>query len=127
VRLALRNFRNRAGFHECPRCKSRSVWKADPQGALEETLHLLLIVSPYRCARCDKRFMDSKVGSGTATETASPRISRWLASARSILSRVLTRRAPFEDGLRLNSIFARKLETTEAPLPDTLGRLTKAS
>jgi DNA-directed RNA polymerase subunit RPC12/RpoP len=110
VRLALKNFRNKTGFHECPRCASRSVWKADPQNALEETLHLILRVSPYRCARCDMRFMDSKLHSDITPPT---RISRWLTSARSLASRamIFSRKAPFQDELRL------KLHSFSAPVP----------
>jgi hypothetical protein len=104
VRLALKNFRNKTGFHECPRCASRSVWKADPQSALEETLHLILRVSPYRCARCDMRFMDSKLHSDVTPPT---RVTRWLTSARSIFSR----EAPFQDEFRL------KLHSFSAPAP----------
>ena len=124
MRLALRNFRNKTGFHECPRCKSRSVWKADPQTTLEETLRLLLRVSPYRCARCDKRFMDSKAG---AIDGPPTRISRWLTATRSTLSRVLTRRPPFEDGFQLTSIFVRNMEKRDASVREPLGQLTKVS
>jgi DNA-directed RNA polymerase subunit RPC12/RpoP len=99
VRLALRNCRNKTGFHECPRCKSRSVWKADPQSALEETLHLILRVSPYRCARCDMRFMDAKLHA----DIVPTRFTRWIASARSIASRtmIFSRKSPFQDELKL--------------------------
>lgn len=110
MRLALKNFRNKTGFHECPRCAGRSVWKADPQNALEETLHLILRVSPYRCARCDMRFMDAKLHSDITPPT---RISRLLTSARSIASRamIFSREAPFQDELRL------KLHSFSAPVP----------
>jgi hypothetical protein len=74
----LLGFRNKTGFHECPQCKSRSVWKADPYGTLEETLHRVLRLSPYRCARCDRRFMDSKI----PVPGAPPRLMRrWLSRA----------------------------------------------
>src|ERR1700751_1512166 len=82
VRVALRNFRNKTGFHECPRCKSRSVWKTDLQSALEDALHLLLNVSPYRCARCDQRFMDAKASA--AEVVAPPRTTGWLAAVPSV-------------------------------------------
>src|ERR1700741_4015169 len=58
--------RNQSVFHECPQCRSRSVWKADPYGALEQILHNYLKLSPYRCARCDCRFLDTKISSGDA-------------------------------------------------------------
>jgi transposase len=121
VRLALRNFRNKTGFHECPQCKSRSVWRADPHGTLEETLHLLLRVAPYRCARCDKRFMDSKT---CAADAPAPRTNRWFAYARSTASRVLksAQRTPFEEALKLNSIFAQSPEKRDARLQDSVER-----
>jgi DNA-directed RNA polymerase subunit RPC12/RpoP len=100
VRLALRNCRNKSGFHECPRCMSRSVWKTDPQNTLEETLHFLLRVSPYRCARCDMRFMDAKQRADAAPPT---RVSRWMSAFRSAASKamIFSRRAPFSDDLKL--------------------------
>jgi len=58
VRLPLRNAN---GFHKCPRCESRSVWKMDSVGAYEKTVHSLLRIAPYRCAWCDKRFLDYKI------------------------------------------------------------------
>ena len=121
VRLALRNFRNKTGFHECPRCKSRSVWRADPHGALEETLHLLLRVSAYRCARCDKRFMDAKAYAGEVTPAKPGRLV-------TLLRRMLksTERKSFE-GLQLNTLFAANSEKREARLPDSVRHMTKVS
>jgi hypothetical protein len=58
--------RSQSVFHECPQCRSRSVWKADPYGTLEGILHSYLKLSPYRCARCDCRFLDTKISSGDA-------------------------------------------------------------
>jgi|SRR5579872_3407839 len=58
--------RSQSVFHECPQCRSRSVWKADPYGAIEQILHNYLKLSPYRCARCDCRFLDTKISSGDA-------------------------------------------------------------
>jgi hypothetical protein len=91
---------------------------------LEETLQLLLRVSPYRCARCDKRFMDSKA---CAADTPTPQMSRWLAYARSMASRMLrsTQRTPFDDGLKLNYILAPRAEKRDAALADSVERLTK--
>ena len=63
MRLAVRS---QSVFHECPQCRSRSVWKADPYGSLEQVLHSYLKLSPYRCARCDCRFLDTKISSGDA-------------------------------------------------------------
>jgi len=126
VRLALRNFRNRSGFHECPRCKSRSCWKADPQNLLESTLHRVLRVSPYRCARCDMRFMDAKAKS----EVPPTRVVRWWTSARSAASRVFTlsRRSPFDEGLKLNSLFAPRVQIKhENSVHESVPTLTKAS
>ena len=58
--------RSQSVFHECPQCKSRSVWKADPYGTIERILHDYLKLSPYRCARCDCRFLDTKISTGDA-------------------------------------------------------------
>jgi transposase len=58
--------RSQSVFHECPHCRSRSVWKADPYGTIEQVLHSYLKLSPYRCARCDCRFLDTKISSGDA-------------------------------------------------------------
>jgi DNA-directed RNA polymerase subunit RPC12/RpoP len=128
VRLALRNFRNKTGFHECPRCLSRSVWKADPQNALEETLHLILRVSPYRCARCDERFMDAKKN---AVDAPPLRITRWLTSARLAASRVMvfSRQSPFQDEfkLKLNSFSAPIPDRRDGPLAESVEHLTRAS
>ena len=132
MRLALRNCRNKTGFHECPRCKSRSVWKADPQSALEETLHLILRVSPYRCARCDMRFMDAKLH----TDIVPTRFSRWMASARSAASRamIFSRKSPFQDELKLKltsfsapSAVAPSQKHRESPMPDAVEHMTSAS
>src|ERR1700759_1584069 len=58
--------RTQSVFHECPQCRSRSVWKADPYGSIEQVLHSYLKLSPYRCARCDCRFLDTKISAGDA-------------------------------------------------------------
>ena len=129
VGVALRNFKNKSGFHECPRCKSHSVWKADPHGTLEETLHFLLKLCPYRCARCDKRFMDSKVIPANAPL---PRMTRWLTYARSKAGNVFksNERSPFEEGLKLNfalppSQATSRVEKRESPLTENMEHLTK--
>lgn len=126
LRLALKNCGNKSGFHECPRCKSRSCWKSDPQSMLEETLHVVLRVSPYRCARCDMRFMDSK----TKSETPPAKMVRWWASARSTASRVfaISRRSPFDDSLKLNWLLAPKVQINREPaVREPVPTLTKAS
>ena len=111
MRLGLRN---KTGFHECPQCKSRSVWKADPYGALEETLHRFLRLSPYRCARCDKRFMDSKI----PVPGAPPRlIRRWLSRASRLLQRT-----PLDEALRMYSILGPSLPTPRQDCGSTIGR-----
>jgi DNA-directed RNA polymerase subunit RPC12/RpoP len=126
VRLALRNFRNKSGFHECPRCKSRSCWKADPQNTLEATLHRVLRVSPYRCARCDMRFMDAKA----KLEKPPTRVGRWWASVRSRAARALTisRPSPFDDSLKLHSFLPSGVQIKhEGAVGDSVPTLTKAS
>jgi DNA-directed RNA polymerase subunit RPC12/RpoP len=109
VYLVRLGFRNKAGFHECPQCKSRSVWKADPYGTLEETLHRFLRLSPYRCARCDRRFMDSKI---PASDTSPHLVQRWLSRASRLLHRT-----PLDEALKRYSIF-------EQPVPEPAGRST---
>jgi hypothetical protein len=109
VYLVRLGFRNKAGFHECPQCKSRSVWKADPYGTLEETLHRFLRLSPYRCARCDRRFMDSKI---PASDAPPHLVRRWLSRASRLLHRT-----PLDEALKRYSIF-------EQPVPERAGRST---
>jgi hypothetical protein len=126
VRLVLRNCLHKSAFHQCPRCKSRSCWKTDPQSALEETLHALFRVSPYRCARCDMRFMDSKLKS----EAPPARVTRWWAFIRSAASRVfvVSRRSPFDDSLRLNWLLAPKAQINgDSSIHEPVSTLTKAS
>jgi hypothetical protein len=100
-------FKSRGRFHECPKCKSRSVWRAAPHGTVEEALSRLLKLSAYRCARCDRRFLDSKVSSDAPEDISTTR--RCVAYVRSKASRLLklTQRTPFEDSFNL-SIFAHK-------------------
>jgi hypothetical protein len=64
---------------------------------MEETLHRLLKLAPYRCARCDNRFLDSKT---LRADAPRPFVHRWLSRA----SRLLQRR-PLDETLRLYSIF----------------------
>ena len=123
VGVALRTLRNKSGFHECPRCKSRSVWKADPHGTLEETLHYFLKLCPYRCARCDKRFIDAKAPRPTDPK---PRITRWMDYAKSKASRVFgsNDRSPYDNVLKLNFTLPPpppKPEKHEAPVPESVG------
>jgi DNA-directed RNA polymerase subunit RPC12/RpoP len=110
VCLVRLGFRNKTGFHECPQCKSRSVWKADPYGTLEETLYLLLKLSPYRCARCDRRFMDSKIPPADAPV---PSMRLWLSRAGSTASRLL-RRTPLDEALKAYSLFGKTVPPAAA-------------
>jgi hypothetical protein len=68
--------------------------------------------------------MDSKTKGADVT---APRMSRWLAYARSKASGMLksTQRSPFEEGLRL-TLVARNPERRGAPLPQSGEHLTKA-
>jgi hypothetical protein len=90
--------RSQSVFHECPQCKSRSVWKADPFGTLEQLLHSYLKLSPYRCARCDCRFLDTKIASGDAPL---PLVTRAIDRLRG-----WAQRTPYDSstGLALNAI-----------------------
>ena len=107
-------FRNKTGFHECPQCKSRSVWKADPYGTLEETLHRWLRLSPYRCARCDRRFMDSKIPTADAP---APLMRRWLSRASHLLQRT-----PLDEALKRYSILGPVPESTGNTAPRWIER-----
>ena len=109
------------------------MWKTDPQNALEETLHFCLRVSPYRCARCDMRFMDAKQHTDVAPPT---RFSRWMSSVRSVASRtmIFSRKAPFQDELKLRlTSFTPPTVASVAPkhretrLADAVEHLTSAS
>lgn len=90
--------RSQSVFHECPQCRSRSVWKADPYGTVEQFLHNYLKLSPYRCARCDCRFLDTKISTGDAplpfVTRAIDRVRGWV------------QRTPYDTstGLALNAI-----------------------
>lgn len=48
-------------FHECPECKSRSVRRSVRETLLEATLFRILRVAPYRCTRCERRFLDFRL------------------------------------------------------------------
>jgi hypothetical protein len=72
------------------------VWKTDPYGTLEQTLYRFLKLSPYRCARCDRRFMDSKI---PAPDTSPALMRRWLSRASRLLHRT-----PLDEALQKYSI-----------------------
>ena len=110
VCLVRLGFRNKTGFHECPQCRSRSVWKADPYGTLEETLYRFLKLSPYRCARCDRRFMDSKIPPADAPV---PSMRLWLSRAGSTVLRLLHRR-PLDEALKAYSLFGQTVPAAAA-------------
>jgi hypothetical protein len=40
----------------CPNCASTAIYKSRRKGLLEQLLHSLLFVSPYRCGACDQRY-----------------------------------------------------------------------
>ena len=70
--------------------------------------------------------MDSKVW---APGGPAPRTGRWMGYLRSAASRVLrsAQRSPFEEGLKLNSLFATNSAKRDAGLPDSVRHMTKAS
>lgn len=74
------------------------MWKADPYGAFEQVLHSYLKLSPYRCARCDCRFLDTKISSGDAPL---PLVTRAIDRLRGWVQRT-----PYDTntGLALNAI-----------------------
>lgn len=45
----------RAGF--CPNCGSQQVHRSRRKNIAEKTILRLLAISPYRCARCDERYL----------------------------------------------------------------------
>jgi hypothetical protein len=40
----------------CPNCASHAMYRSKRKGLLEQILHSVLFVSPYRCKRCDQRY-----------------------------------------------------------------------
>jgi transposase-like protein len=40
----------------CPQCASASIRRSRKSGILEQVLHSVLFISPYRCNACDKRY-----------------------------------------------------------------------
>jgi hypothetical protein len=40
----------------CPSCASHSSHRSKRNGLLEQILHAVLFVSPYRCNACDERY-----------------------------------------------------------------------
>jgi hypothetical protein len=70
--------------------------------------------------------MDSKV---CAADGPAPRTNRWMAYMRSVASRVLksTQRSPFDEVLKLNSLFTANSAKRDASLPDSVEHMTKAS
>jgi transposase-like protein len=101
-------------FHECPQCKSKSVWKTGCNGTVEETLQGLLKLSPYRCAQCDKRFLDFRKSNSSLSD-------RWLARAQSTASRLLrsVQRTPLGE-LKLNSIVSQNAKSGDVQLQDSV-------
>jgi predicted Zn-ribbon and HTH transcriptional regulator len=46
-------------FHKssfCPNCKSGEIHRSRRRGLLENILHAVFFVSPYRCKTCDERY-----------------------------------------------------------------------
>jgi hypothetical protein len=40
----------------CPNCASAAIRRSRRQGFLEQVLHRVLFISPYRCNACDNRY-----------------------------------------------------------------------
>jgi hypothetical protein len=40
----------------CPNCASAAIRRSRRKGFLEQMLHAVLFISPYRCSACDKRY-----------------------------------------------------------------------
>ena len=106
--------RSQSVFHECPQCRSRSVWKADPYGTIEQILHNYLKLSPYRCARCDCRFLDTKISVGDAPL---PLITRAIDRVRGWVQRT-----PYDTNtaLALNAILGSASVKQERRLPSII-------
>jgi len=84
--------------------------EADPYGALEQVLHNYLKLSPYRCARGDCRFLDTKISSG---EAPLPLVTRAIDRLRGWVQRT-----PYDTntGLALNAILGSASVNPERPL-----------
>jgi transposase len=113
--------RSQSVFHECPQCKSRSVWKADPYGTIERVLHNYLKLSPYRCARCDCRFLDTKISTG---EAPLPLVTRAIDRVRGWVQRT-----PYDTttGLALNAIIGSASVKRERRFAPIVAEPTQAS
>jgi hypothetical protein len=70
--------------------------------------------------------MDSKV---YAADVPAPKTNRWFSHLRAVASRVLksTQRSPFDEVLKLNSLFTANSAKREASLPDSVEHMSKAS
>jgi hypothetical protein len=40
----------------CPNCASPAIHRSRRKGLLEQILHSVLFISPYRCKTCDERY-----------------------------------------------------------------------
>ena len=90
-------FRNKRDSMNVRSARAARFGKPTRTARFEETLHRFLRLSPYRCARCDRRFMDSKIPASDAP----PRlVRRWLSRASRLLHRT-----PLDEALKRYSIF----------------------
>jgi hypothetical protein len=40
----------------CPNCASHTIHRSRRKGLLEQVLHSVLFITPYRCGYCDERY-----------------------------------------------------------------------
>ena len=50
----------------CPKCASHAIHRSRRKGLLEQILHSVLFVSPYRCNACDERYFRFRLPVHTA-------------------------------------------------------------
>ena len=50
----------------CPNCASGAIHRSRRKGFLEQILHSMFFVSPYRCGACDQRYFRWRLAAGAA-------------------------------------------------------------
>jgi hypothetical protein len=68
----------------CPKCSSDAVKRSHRQ-TLKERVASFLMLYPYRCRKCDTRFLRLRTPGGTSRGGSDNRIEPWKKSRREIL------------------------------------------
>jgi predicted Zn-ribbon and HTH transcriptional regulator len=50
----------------CPNCASAEIHRSRRKGLLEQILHTIFLISPYRCKACDERYFRLRVAAAPA-------------------------------------------------------------